>query len=100
MVKTFASKIITILKMGVFKSTSSNSKAKKKKKRRNSYSGLEELPLQWRQSVLPPTAITGEPDKLNKEADWLALMSLNIQYKNMLDHSQAPVKAPATVPPE
>lgn len=31
MVKTFGSKIFTILKMGVFKSTSSNSKAKKTK---------------------------------------------------------------------
>lgn len=68
MVKNFGSKTFTILKMGVFESTSSNSKAKKPKR--------EELYWLRRAASSPkgenqssfPTVITHEPDELHREA--------------------------------
>lgn len=89
--KTFDSKIFTIFKMEVFKSTFSISKAKKTKEGTVSYTGIEELlPVKMtNQPYFQNTVRTGEPDEPEGRGRLAVLTPLTLQEHTGSPHSNS-----------
>lgn len=79
MVKTLGSKILTILKMESSKVLLQIQKLKKPKREQLHWLRRAAACHKGDHQSYFRTVITGEPDELNREDDWRALMSLIVQ---------------------